>query len=55
MADYSEVVTCPFCKRGGFDLIGLKNHIRLGWCDVEPRIPFQAFQSTTRPKDHSHG
>jgi len=23
----SNEVSCPFCKEGGFDLVGLKNHL----------------------------
>jgi hypothetical protein len=25
---------CPFCGTKGFDLVGLKMHFVLGWCDV---------------------
>ena len=24
--------TCPFCREDGFDLIGLKIHLRCGYC-----------------------
>ena len=27
-----DVVRCPFCGDGDFDLIGLKLHISRGWC-----------------------
>lgn len=30
----SEDVTCPFCKKKGFDLIGLKYHFEMGYCDA---------------------
>lgn len=32
-----ELVSCPFCKENGFDLIGLKNHIEQ-YCEVYPNI-----------------
>ena len=25
---------CPFCNECGFDLIGLKNHYKMGWCEI---------------------
>jgi hypothetical protein len=25
---------CPFCKESDFDLVGLKHHINMGWCEV---------------------
>lgn len=25
-------VICPFCKEGGFDLMGLKHHFNSGYC-----------------------
>ena len=28
----SEDVTCQFCKKKGFDLIGLKYHFEMGYC-----------------------
>jgi hypothetical protein len=27
-------VICPFCKVDGFDLIGLRAHYDLGWCET---------------------
>ena len=27
-------VICPFCKSGDFDLIGLRGHYDLGWCET---------------------
>ena len=36
-------VKCPFCQEGGFDLIGLKQHIINGWCEV--------FNDITPPKN----
>ncbi len=24
---------CPFCRQHGFDLIGLKHHYEMGYCD----------------------
>lgn len=29
-----EEKTCPFCGEKDFDLLGLKNHLIRGWCDV---------------------
>jgi len=29
----TEYVTCPFCKTKDFDLIGLKYHLTVGYCD----------------------
>lgn len=26
--------SCPFCQEGEFDLLGLKIHLSLGYCDV---------------------
>lgn len=31
--DGAEVI-CPFCKSSGFDLIGLRGHYDLGWCET---------------------
>ncbi len=30
----SELITCPFCKEGEFDLIGLRHHLMCGYCQV---------------------
>lgn len=27
-------IKCPFCQDEGFDLIGLKDHLQMGHCDV---------------------
>ena len=32
-ADLLDNVVCPFCLEGGFDFVGLKMHLLLGWCD----------------------
>lgn len=29
-----EDINCPFCNQEGFDLIGLKHHFMMGYCDV---------------------
>lgn len=29
----TEDVVCPFCGEGDFDLIGLKMHLNMGWCN----------------------
>ena len=29
-----ENIICPFCKDDGFDLVGLKHHLNIGWCEV---------------------
>jgi len=35
----SEDITCPFCNKKGFDLIGLKYHLMMGYCE-EVICPF---------------
>lgn len=41
MADKAKLtdLTCPFCKEGDFDDIGLKNHLFMGQCDVLEKVP----------------
>ena len=34
-------VICPFCKSTGFDLIGLRRHYDLGWCETLNNTPLQ--------------
>lgn len=29
----SDYLTCPFCKEGEFDLVGLKHHYESGYCN----------------------
>ncbi len=29
-----DLMECPFCGEPDFDLVGLKMHITLGWCEV---------------------
>lgn len=40
----SDDVTCQFCGEGDFDLIGLKMHLRFGWCEAFEAIPSVAPQ-----------
>ncbi len=40
----TEDLTCPFCKEGDFDKIGLKHHFLMGHCDV--------FENTERVTHH---
>lgn len=28
-----DLLKCPFCWDGGFDLLGLKLHLENGWCE----------------------
>ena len=30
---YDDLISCPFCKEHGFDMVGLKHHIMNGWCE----------------------
>lgn len=32
-------VACPFCGRDGFDLIGLKSHLKRGGCEEYDGTP----------------
>ncbi|KKK63353.1 hypothetical protein LCGC14_2995120 [marine sediment metagenome] len=32
-------VVCPFCKEGGFDLIGLRGHYDRAWCETLDDTP----------------
>lgn len=29
-----DTMLCPFCKDDGFDLVGVRNHIIKGYCEV---------------------
>lgn len=35
----NEEMKCPFCNEGGFDSIGLKRHLLIGWCDAFNDVP----------------
>ena len=28
----TKYIKCPFCGDDDFDLVGLKNHLEMGWC-----------------------
>lgn len=43
-------VKCPFCGETGFDLIGLKSHIKKGECDA-----CEALETITSPFDGIFG
>lgn len=32
-------MTCPFCGECGFDDVGLKMHLLVGWCEPFDEIP----------------
>ena len=32
-------MNCPFCNDDDFDLIGLKIHLKNGWCDAYENLP----------------
>jgi hypothetical protein len=34
MEQMDQDIICPFCGEKDFDLVGLKIHIVMGWCDV---------------------
>lgn len=44
-----ENVVCPFCGEGDFDLIGLKMHLTLGWCDKYNAVMLDGDFSETQP------
>lgn len=47
-------VSCPFCKEEGFDLVGLKWHLR-AHCEVYEKTesPYEERQREEREKGHA--
>lgn len=42
-----ELIQCPFCHEKDFDLLGLKYHLELGWCEIYTKLVLD--------KERSHG
>ena len=52
MAEVKKVsgIICPFCGEDDFDLIGLKIHLNVGWCD-----PFNNCPPDFTPQEKRNG
>ena len=41
-------MTCPFCGEDGFDLMGVKHHLLMRWCE-----PFNNLTWENQPKENA--
>jgi hypothetical protein len=46
--EFGGDIRCQFCDEGDFDLVGLKLHLDMGWCQVLALIPTLAEERDNR-------
>ena len=51
MTEQYEEVVCPFCEEGEFDRIGLKLHLKMGWCEEFNETPLSDPPPRIAPKE----
>lgn len=49
-----DYIQCPFCKETDFDLMGLKLHLEMKWCEPYNEIRTSAHRDHRKPEQCRH-
>lgn len=48
-------ICCPFCGEDDFDLGGLRDHLKFGWCEEFDKIETDETDAPPAPANRSEG